>query len=205
MRKSVSSSANVCNSNFLYNVYQSSRSACLIFDIRAASQIEKKGTIIGAIHLKPLKILSKTTSSPEKHPIDIESLSDHSLPQGVKERLKHLSRNFIFLIVSDKNLIPSDPEDNKIQEDVKIVAIEDLSPAALKDKVNETDAASVSDGLELYQALHAQKVRELYILGDGLEHFLLKYPFLRHEGVPEQEYLEESKIGNISHRIKGFN
>jgi hypothetical protein len=168
----------------------------LIFDIRAPSQLEKKGTILGSIHLKPLRTLQSTPFSQNKHPIDLASLSEQSLSQGMQDKIKHVMRNFCFIIGSDQNLTPSDFDEDPTKDDVKTVCIDDLSPTTMKDKVNEADAVSIQDGLELYEALHSQKVRELYLLGDGLENFLRKYSFLSFSTVSEKEVSKEESKTN---------
>ena len=94
MKTSECKSINICNSNFLYNVLQSSRSSCLIFDIRDPAQILEKGTVRGAIHLKPLNTTSVAAQS-EKG-ISLESLADCDLTQGVKDQIQAFDAKLLF-------------------------------------------------------------------------------------------------------------
>ena len=194
MKRTDDISITICNSNFLYNISQSNRSSCLIFDLRAATEIEKKGTIIGVIRLNPLKLADNGKTSPDNHALDLASLIEQEIPDPLFEKLKHIMRNFCFLILSSQDVIKRDTWE---EEDYVKVSLDDLLPGLVEDSSREAERVNIENGLEIYKALHSQKVRELYVLGDGLENFLSKYPFLSTVKSGGEEKKGDLKQGKI--------
>ena len=195
MKKTDNIAINVCNSSFLYNISQSNRGSCLIFDLRTAAEIEKTGTIKDSIRLNSLKTSGNGKSSPENHAIDLASLIDQDVSDILMGKLQRLKRNFCFLILSSQELLRKDTSTE--EEDIVKVSIDDLLPTLKEDKTKEPELVTIQNGLEIYRALQSQKVRELYTLGDGLENFLTKYPFFSTLKPPGEEKQVDPNKGKI--------
>ena len=175
------SSLKFCSSNFLYNILQSNRENCLLFDIRSNSQ-RKNGMILSSIRIKTTnlsqnkEVLEKTSDIElQKASSDLLDLVEDSPSEKELKKLKSRRRYFCFLLISDDVVHPElleNPELETIEKDIVELADEDIR------QVSESDRTSVLNGIEMFRQLQSEKIRELYILGEGVKYFLQKYPFM---------------------------
>jgi protein-tyrosine phosphatase len=146
--------------------------------MRPSTEIEKTGMIRGATRLNPLKDSQSDPTSPEKQAFNLSNIVDEEISEALEEKLKHLMRNFCFLVLSTQKILPKDPTKETSEQDVEKIGLEELL-LALKDNASiEPELPAIQNGLDVYTALQSQKIRELYVLGDGLESFVQKYSFL---------------------------
>lgn len=178
----------LCSTNFLYNLLQSNRENCLVFDLRTMAQIET-GTIINAIKittLREIRIDAKTEKLDGPSPLiskcDLLDLIEQPVPESTLKKIKQRKRYFCFLLISDDTVLSTKLHRDDDFTENGIITLSDNDEWILqkKEQLSELDSMSIVGGMELYDMLKEENMRELYILNDGVKDFLNTYPFMLH-------------------------
>lgn len=185
MKRTKPTKYSFCHSSFVYNNIQNYRSKALVIDTRDSQSFNNQ-YIQNSINLNKDRVQSHLQIDFDTK--DLSQVTMEELIQVFNEeeyaRFSERKRKFVMLIVSETtflcDFIQQCKELSSVCEKSECFEINestfDDTLRAQFDRIKNDD--SVSFGLQLFQLLQKDKVRELHILVDGSSHFFTRYPFM---------------------------
>jgi len=173
------------HSSFVYNNIQNYRSKALIIDTRDTPSYSNQ-YIQNSINLDKNRVQSYLQIDFDKKDFSQATLEDLAgvLDENESSKFAERKRKFCMMIISENafmtDFIQGCKELKKADETFECFEVSegcfDDTLRAQFERIKQED--SVSFGLQLFQLLQKDKVRELHILVDGASEFFIRYPYM---------------------------
>lgn len=177
---------NFCHPSFLYNNIQSYKDKVLVIDTRDP-ELCSRYAISRSINISHNAVLDSIRCKRIKGP-EVRDIALTDLPKLMvereREKFEQRKRSYCVLIISE-NSLPKDfiMQIHKSTNPADLLDFFSLPYKTISDDFKKAvcdmhEKESVALGLRIFDLMHHDKVRELFILVDGANTFFNAYPFM---------------------------